>query len=101
MTLASGEAHPAFTNERPITFGKLRDEFVSACGLCRGYDFRFARAGPGISNVLSNARGKQDGLLEDDGKLVAQIGQFVVPQIHTIKQDFSIRGIVETGQQIH
>src|SRR5438874_7132657 len=91
----------SWLRQRLITLRKFRNEFVSVGSLCRSHDFSFACVRPGISNVLRKAGGKQDGLLKNNSKLVAQILQFVVAEVNTIKRDLPFSGIVETSQQVH
>ena len=44
-----------------------------------------ARSRASIGNIFGNAGGEQHCFLHDHGKLVAQIGQFIVAHIHPIQ----------------
>ena len=58
-----------------------------------------ARAG--VGDVLGNAGREQNRFLQNNGKLVAQVGEVVVAQVRTIQQNLSRRWIIKAGEQIH
>ena len=70
-------------------------------GLGRGHDLVAAGIGAAIGDVLDDAGRKEHRLLQDDGELVAQVGQLVGAQIDAVEQDLAVRGVVEAGQQAH
>ena len=70
-------------------------------GLGGRRDFLFTSAGARVRNVLGNAGREQQGFLEDNRKLVAQIGEFVLAQVAPVEQNLALCRIVETREQIH
>ena len=52
---------------------------------------------PRVSDVLGDASRKEDGFLENDRELAAQISQPVVAQVHAVQQDLAACGVVKAG----
>src|SRR5207245_11232394 len=72
-----------------ICAGRLRciDNFVN-CGTRSG-----------ITNVLRDARGEQNGLLRNKCELVTEAAKLIVGQVHTVQQNFASRWVVKATQQ--
>src|SRR5215468_3608775 len=54
-----------------------------------------------VSNVFADRGGKQHRVLQHRGKLLSQVGQFVVLQHNTIQPDLALGRIVETHKEVH
>src|SRR6266566_700374 len=57
------------------------------------------RAGHGVRDVLGDARREQHRLLKHHGELPAEIRTPIVPQVHVVEQDPSLRGVIQAGEQ--
>src|SRR5439155_7913674 len=101
LALASRKAHTPFTYERLVPLRQANDEVVRVGGPGGGDDFIFARARPGVGDILGDAGREENRLLQDDGELVAQIGQVEVAQICSIQENLARGRVIETSQQIH
>src|SRR5213082_1093356 len=101
LALASRKAHTPFTYERLVPLRQANDEVVRVGGPGGGDDFIFARSRPGVGDILGDARREENRLLQDDGELVAQIGQVEVAQICSIQENLARGRVIETSQQIH
>ena len=71
LALAAGKAHATFSHQGFISLRQANDKIVGIGRLGGCYNFCFAGARSGVSNVLSDAGGEQHGLLENQRKLVA------------------------------
>src|SRR5262245_36510264 len=101
LALAAGQSHASLAHKRLVAFRQAGDEIVNVGGSGGSDDVPLAGARPGVGDVLRNAGGKQNRLLQNDGELIAQIRQGVVAQIHAIEQNGPGRGVEEAHQQIH
>ncbi len=70
-------------------------------GTGRGDDLFVTCLGAGIGDVLGDARREQDGVLEHDCVLVAQVGQPIISEIDAVEEDRAGGGVVEAHQQAH
>jgi hypothetical protein len=55
--------------------------------------------GTGVGDVLGDARRKQDRILEDDGELVAEVGNPVLAEVDAVQEHRPARGVVQTGHE--
>src|SRR5919107_4414333 len=77
LPLTTRKAEATFPNTSFVSVGQLDDKLVGICGLRGLDDLLFAGVGTGVGDVLSDAGGEENRLLEDDSELVAQVRQLV------------------------
>ena len=82
-----------------VSLGKLRDEVVGVGGTRRSLDLSVGGVGAGVGDVLGDARREQDGLLQHDGALPAQVLEPVLAQVDPVEQNSPGRHIVEADEQ--
>src|SRR5882762_10884262 len=73
LPLATGERLASFAQQGVVTLGHPDDEPVRVRELCGLDDLFVARLGPAVSDVLPHRGAKQDGLLQHESDLRAQI----------------------------
>src|SRR5439155_26754704 len=62
-------------------------------------DLRLGRVGARVGDVLRDARREEQGLLQDDRELAAQVGQAQVAQVDAVELDAPGGGVVEAHEQ--
>src|SRR5438552_3312790 len=98
LTLSAREANPSLADLRVVTVRQVLDELVDVRRLCGGNNLLHASCGPRVGDVFGDAAGKENGILRNDGGLVAQIRQLVVAKVNSIKKNAPFGRIVETQQ---
>ena len=97
LAFAARQAHAPFTHERLIALWQAKNERVRVGGLGRGRDLAGARAGTGVGDILGDTAREKNRFLKHNGKLVAEVGQFVIAQVQAIEQNPPGCGVVEPG----
>ena len=69
------------------------------CGARRLHDLFGRGVEAPVSKVVGNRAGKEHGILEDDGDVLAERGDIVLPDIEAVDQDAAGGRVVEPGNQ--
>ena len=101
LTLSAREANTALADLSLVTRGQILDELVDVRRLRRGNNFLHAGSGPGVGDVFRDAAGKKNGVLGNNGGLIAQVRQFVIAKVRPVEKNAPFRRIVETQQKIN
>ena len=64
-------------------------------------DVVLSGVGGRVRNIVGDASRKQHGILRNEAKLIPQIRQFVFANIHAIKENMPVSGVVKTREQIY
>src|SRR5207245_10906439 len=99
LALAAGQSHAALANCGVVAVRESGYEIVRVGRRSRRFDLRATRGRARVTDVLRDAGGEQDRLLQHDRKLVAHVREPVLAQIDPVQFDLPYRGIVEPRQE--
>src|SRR5204862_2051883 len=101
LALSASEATTALADLGFVTGGQILDELVDVRRLRRRDNFLHTGSGPSVGDVFRDAAGKKNGILGDNGGLIAQVRQFVIAKVRPVEKNAPFRRIVETQQKVN
>jgi len=86
LTLSTREANTPLADLSLVARGQILNELVDVRRLRRGDNFLHTGSGPSVGDVFRDAAGKKNGVLGDNGGLIAQVRQFVIAKVRPVEK---------------
>src|SRR6185312_6969530 len=100
LALSARQARAALAEEGVVALGQSAQELIRRRRTRRGLDFRIARPGTSVADILARARAEQHGLLRHQSDLPPQLLGIQARDIDAIDADAPLFRIVEAQQQL-
>lgn len=99
LALAARQGEAALADDGLVALRQAQHELVGAGRAGGGLDVGEGGLGAAVGDVLADRGGEEDGLLQDDRELRAQVGEAVVAQVHAVEADDARGRVVEAREE--